>query len=116
MPAGRAHRDEATIDVVPEREPGAAAQRLQFPADVLSAPVEFEQLGGIGPLYPVSATIGVGAPTVESLRGADATEVAVSIERSPFAELLRVGQRLPDRGRGWRSSRTSTSVHFSPSF
>src|SRR5436309_640415 len=40
VPSGGAHRDEPTIDVVPQRESGAAALRLQLPADVLSAPVE----------------------------------------------------------------------------
>src|SRR5882724_11799651 len=39
VPARSAHRYESTVDVVPKREPGAAAsQRLQFPADVLSPP------------------------------------------------------------------------------
>src|SRR5947207_709870 len=51
VPARSAHRYEITVDVVPKREPGAAAsQRLQFPADVLSPPVEFEHLGRVGPL------------------------------------------------------------------
>src|SRR5438445_13022767 len=44
VPARSAHRYESTIDVVPKREPSAAAsQRLQFPADVLFPPAEFEQ-------------------------------------------------------------------------
>src|SRR5207237_3389527 len=39
VPARSAHRNESTVDVVPEREPSAASsQRLQFPADVLSPP------------------------------------------------------------------------------
>ena len=38
VPAGSTHRDEATVDVVPEREPSAAAsQRLQFPAELRMA-------------------------------------------------------------------------------
>src|SRR5438876_9684539 len=39
VPARSAHRYESTVDVVPKREPSAAAfQRLQFRADVGSSP------------------------------------------------------------------------------
>src|SRR5437879_12782015 len=52
VPARSAHRYESTVDVVPKREPGAAAsQRLEFPADVLSPPAEFEPLALVGPLH-----------------------------------------------------------------
>src|SRR5207244_532109 len=84
VPAGSAHRDESTVDVVPKREPGAAAsERLQFPADLLFTPAEFEHLGRVGPLHP-----GLGdmrRPYCRELCGADGTEVPVGIERSPFA-------------------------------
>src|SRR3954471_22557597 len=43
VPARGAHRDETTVDVVPERQPGAAGLRLQLPANVLPAPVELQQ-------------------------------------------------------------------------
>ena len=97
VPARGAHRDESTVDVVPEREPRAAAsQRLQLPADVLSAPVEFEHLGRVGPLH-----LGLGderrrRPHRRELCGANGTEVPVRIERSPFAQMLGVRERLPD--------------------
>src|SRR5262249_39936992 len=51
VPACRAHRDEASGDVVPEGEPGPASERLQLPADVLPTPVEFEEPGRVGPLH-----------------------------------------------------------------
>src|SRR5215813_2787407 len=49
VPASSAHRDETTLDVVPEGEPGATgSERLQLPADVLSPPVELQQPGRVG--------------------------------------------------------------------
>src|SRR5437879_13586586 len=52
VPARSAHRDEITVDVVPEREPRAAdSQRLQFPPDVWSTPVEFQHLGCVAPFH-----------------------------------------------------------------
>src|SRR5438067_12635483 len=67
VPARSAHRYESTVDVVPKREPSAAAvQRLELPADVLSPPVEFQHRGRVGPLH-----LGLGnkrrrRPTVDS--------------------------------------------------
>src|SRR5256885_3555692 len=52
VPARSAHRYEIAIDVVPKREPSAAAsQRLEFPADVVSTPAIFERLRRVGPLH-----------------------------------------------------------------
>src|SRR4030095_15400276 len=52
VPARGAHGDEIAVDVVPEREPRAAArERFQLPSDVLSAPVEFAHFGRIGALH-----------------------------------------------------------------
>src|SRR5256885_5364707 len=101
VPAGSAHRNEATVDVVPEHEPGAAAfQRLQFPADVLFPPAEFEHLGRVGPLHPGLGYLRRPRPDCRELCGANGTEVPIGIERSPFAKMLGVGERLPDpRGR-----------------
>src|SRR5947209_379937 len=46
VPPRSAHRNVATIDVVPEGETGAGSSpRLQLPADVLSSPTEFEHPG-----------------------------------------------------------------------
>src|SRR6185436_2219028 len=97
MPACGAHRDEAAVDVVPEREPGAVhSQRLQFPADILSAPVEFEHPGGVGPFHPGLGYERRRRPYGRQRCGAGRTEVPVRIERSPFAEMLGVRERLPD--------------------
>src|SRR5713226_4416447 len=50
VPARSAHRYESTVDVVPKREPSAAAsQGLQFPADVGSTPAIFERPRRVSP-------------------------------------------------------------------
>src|ERR1700752_3173363 len=51
VPARGAPRDEAAIDVVPEREPRAAALRLQFPAQIASSPAVLEQRRRLGTLH-----------------------------------------------------------------
>src|SRR5229473_4813804 len=117
VPARSAHRYESTVDVVPKREPSAAAsQRLQFPADVLSPQLNSSSLGASARFTWVSDTCGVGAPTVESFavptvprfrsesNGAHSRRCSGSV--SAFQTLAG----------GWRRSRTRTSVHFSPSF
>src|SRR5882762_5622801 len=47
VPAGRTHRYETTIDVVPEREARAVAEWLELPSDIVVAPSIFEQLWGV---------------------------------------------------------------------
>src|SRR6266852_3104863 len=92
VPARSAHRYESTVDVVPKREPSAAAShRLQFPADVLSPPAEFEQLGRVGPLHLGLGYMRRRRPHGRELCGANGTEVPVRIERSR--------ERLPNLGR-----------------
>src|SRR5215475_6197566 len=51
VPARGAPRDEAAIDVVPEREPRAAAERLELPPEVVATPAVLEQPGRLGPLH-----------------------------------------------------------------
>src|SRR5262245_46696221 len=95
VPTRSAHRDVVTVDVVPQRQPGAAAsRRLELPADVLSTPAEFEQPVRVCALH-LSLGYMRGAHRRE-LCATDRTEVPVGIERSPFAEMLGVGERLPD--------------------
>src|SRR4029077_13109179 len=80
MPAGRAHGDVSTVDVVPESEPGTAAERLQFPADVISTPVIFERLRRVSPLDLALGDVRRRRSYRRELCGADGPEVPVGIE------------------------------------
>ena len=100
MPAGGAHRDESTVDVVPERESRAAgAERLELPANLLRAPIELEHLGRVGALHVRLGDERLRRSDGGELHGAHGAQVAVGVERSPLAQVLGVGQRLPDLGR-----------------
>src|SRR5690242_2520025 len=48
VPPGGAHRNEAAIDVVRQRQARAAADGFEVPPDVLAAPVELEHPGSVG--------------------------------------------------------------------
>src|SRR5207247_2462083 len=97
VPARSAHRYESTVDVVPKREPSAAAsQRLQFPADVGSTPGIFERPRRVSPLHVGLGYVRRRRSRCRELCGANGTEVPVRIERSPFAEMLGVRERLPN--------------------
>src|SRR5947208_16087985 len=58
-------------------------------------PAEFERLGRVGPIH-----LGLGyvrrRPHCRELCGASGIEVPVRIERSPFAQMLGVRERLPN--------------------
>ena len=73
---------------------GSSSQRMSFPPQSYSS-----IFGASARLMRVSETCGVGAPTVESFAVPDGAEVAVGIERRPLAQMLGVGERLPDPGR-----------------
>src|SRR5438067_464532 len=89
VPARSPHRYESTVDVVPKREPSAAAsQRLQFPADVGSTPGIFERPRRVSPLHVGLGYVRRRRSHCRELCGAKGTEVPVRIERSPFAEML----------------------------
>src|SRR5215475_10106839 len=94
VPARSAHRDESALDVVPEREPRAIADRLQLPAHIVAAPGELEELGGVGALHLSLGDMWLGRTHGGELRSTWRTEVPVSIERSPFAEMLGIRERL----------------------
>ena len=118
VPAGRAHRDVPAVDVVPEREPRAAARAASAPSGCPWPPQLYSSSSGrVGPLHAVSVTMRRRRPHGRERHGGPTVaEAPIGIERRPFAQMLGLGERLPDLRGGWRSSRTRTSVHFSPSF
>ena len=68
VPARGAPRDEAAIDVVPERKARAAAERFELPADVAASQSVLEQPRRLGPLHGGLGDL-CGVPTVESFTG-----------------------------------------------
>src|SRR5206468_4281264 len=48
VPARGAPRDEAAIDVVPQRQARAATKGFEFPPDILAPPVVLKHLGSVG--------------------------------------------------------------------
>src|SRR5439155_4447044 len=48
VPARGAPRDEAAIDVVPERQARAATIGFEFPPDIVATPVVLKRLGSVG--------------------------------------------------------------------
>ena len=96
VPARGAPRDVAAIDVVPEREARALAERLELPAHVAVAPAVLEQLRRVGPLHVGLGDLRRRRSDRRELRRAQRGEASVGVERRPFAQLRRIGQRLPD--------------------
>src|ERR1700688_3034782 len=48
VPSGGTHRDEAAIDVVPQRQARAATQGFQFPSHIVATPTVLEHLWSVG--------------------------------------------------------------------
>src|SRR5206468_7703270 len=93
VPARGAPGDEAVIDVVPECETRAAAERLQFPPEV-ATPAELEQPRSLGSLHG-----GLGylrRADGRELHRPDGRQTPIGVVRRPLPELRRVGQRLPN--------------------
>src|SRR5205085_1999229 len=61
-----------------------------------------EHLGRVCPLYLGLGYLRSRRPDRRELCSANGAEVPIRIERGPFAEMLRLGERLPHRRRGLR--------------
>src|SRR5690349_2819394 len=85
VPSGGAHGDVFAVDAVPDGEPRAAGDRLQLPADVLTAPAEFEEARSVGTFDLALRYLRRSDRRQRCF--ADGAEVAVGVEGSPFAEL-----------------------------
>src|SRR5262249_20398844 len=93
VPARRTPGDEAVIDMVRERKPGAAGVRLQLRAGVVAAPAVFEPAGRVGALH--DRVRDHRRPDRRELGRPGGRQAPVGVERRPFPEMRRVGQRLP---------------------
>jgi hypothetical protein len=77
-----------SVSRVPPPSSGSSSQRMSCP------PVELEHPGRVGPLHLGLGDMQRRRSHRRELRGADGAEVSVRIERSPFAEMLGLGQRV----------------------
>src|SRR5262249_5127931 len=82
VPAGGAPREVAAIDVVPEREPRAAAERIELPAEVIAAPAVLEQLRRLGSLD--AARVDLRRSGRGELHRAHGRQAPIGIERRPL--------------------------------
>src|SRR5262245_10149122 len=96
VPTRGAPRDEAAIDVVPERESRAASERLELPAKIAVTPAVLEQLRRLCPLHGGLRDLLRRRSHRRELHLSNRREAAVGVERRPFTQLLRVRQRFPD--------------------
>jgi hypothetical protein len=100
MPACSAPGDEAALDVVPECEARAVAERLELPTDVIATPAVLEQTRCLGPLDDALGDLRRRCSYGGELDGSNRSQVPARVERCPLGEVRRVRQRLPDqRGR-----------------
>jgi hypothetical protein len=90
VPARGAPRDEAAIDVVPQREARAATRGLEFPPDI----AVLQQLGSIRSRHFCFQRRGRSHPG--ELHRSNRTHAPIDDEWSPLAQMRRVGKRLPD--------------------
>ena len=99
LPAGCAPRDVSAIDVVPQRQARPGAQRLELPAEVLPAPVVFQEPRRLGAGHLVLRDLRRRRADGRELHRPDGGQVAVGVERRPLRQVRGVRQRLPDQRR-----------------
>src|SRR5262252_3277164 len=97
VPSGRTHRDEAAVDVGPQRQPRAATDGFEFPPHIEAAPVVLEHLRSIGSRHRCFGHVRRGrSGRSELYRGSNRTQASIGVEGRPLAQLRRVGERQPD--------------------
>src|SRR5882762_3535898 len=90
VPARGAPRDEAAIDVVPQRQARAAIKGFEYPAGI----VVFKHLGSVGARHSCFERRGRSHPG--ELHRSNRTQVPIDLKGRPLAQMRRVGKRLPD--------------------
>src|SRR5439155_13940428 len=97
VPAGSTHRDEAAIDVGPQRQARAATNGLELPPHIEAPPVVLERLGCVGSRHSCFGNVRRGRSHRGELhRASNRTQAPIGVEGRPLAQLRRVGERLPD--------------------
>jgi hypothetical protein len=90
VPARGAHRDEAAIDVVPQRQARAASKGFEFPPHIAA----LKQLGSIGSRHFCFERRGCSHPG--EIHRSNRAQAPIGDKGSSLAQLRRVGKRLPD--------------------
>src|SRR5262245_38362363 len=78
MPSGRTHRDEAAIEVLPERQACAATRRFEYPSNI----IVLKQLGSVGSRHACFQNLRSSRPG--EIHCSNRGEAAIDIERRPF--------------------------------
>src|SRR6266850_1313822 len=90
VPARGAPRDEAAIDVVPQRQARTATKGFEFPAGI----VVLKHLRSVGSRHSCFQRRGRSHPG--ELHRSNRTQARIDVEGRPLAQMRRVGKRLPD--------------------
>src|SRR2546421_12635573 len=97
VPPGSTHRDEAAIDVGPQRQPRAATNGFELPPHIEATPVVLEHRGSVGSRHRYFGYVRRGRSDRGELHpGSNRAQAPIGVEGRPLAQLRRVGKRLPD--------------------
>src|ERR1017187_7184487 len=97
VPAGSTHRDEAAIDVVPQRQARAATKGFEFPPHIVAAPTVLKHLWSVGSPHFCFSNVRRGrAHRGELHGGSSCTQAPIGFKGCPLAQMHRVGKRPPE--------------------
>src|SRR6266567_1380157 len=91
VPARRTPRDEASIDVVPERQARAATKGFEFPPDI----AVLKHLGSVGSRHRCYLRPARSHPG-EIHQGSDRSQAPIDHKGRPLAYMRRIGKCQPD--------------------
>src|SRR5260370_26596048 len=90
VPPGSTHRDEAAIDVVPQRQARAATKRFEFPPDI----VVLKHVGSVGSRHSCFGNLRRSNPG--EIHRSNRTQAPIGLKGRPLAQMRWVGKRQPD--------------------
>jgi len=97
VPSRGPPRDEAAIDVVPQYQAGAAAERLELPTDIVATPVVLKRLWSVGSRHFCFRNLPRGRSHRGELRcGSNGAQVRIGFKGSPLTQMGWIGKRLPN--------------------
>src|SRR5213079_398756 len=88
VPPGSTHRDEAAIDVGPQRQPRAATNGFELPPHIEATPVVLEHRGSVGSRHCGFGDVRCGRSDRGELHpGSNRTQAPSGVEGRPLAQL-----------------------------